>query len=780
MPSDIGVKMGVTGLAQFKQSMNQAQQSVKTLDAALKLNEKQYKANGDAETYMQQKSKLLQQQIAAQNTVVKQGQQALDAMAKNGVDPASKSYQQMSQRVLEAQSALLDMHGDLDSVGQSAQATTQKTDQLTNSLNGINKKVNFDAVLGGIGKITSGMEAAAKKVESLARDVWATMAMAGAWADNENTLAAMYGLDVETLQRMQGASRTIDTSVESIIKSQQKLKNNMTSGSKDFDEAIKKLDVSLTNGSQWWKNTEGQTGAEVRERIQEAMKMRDFTDIFWDIGDAILHYDDAIERDAMAQKIFGTSWRELIPLFQAGRKEYEETLDAQSIVTQENVDKLNALDDALQKLDQDYQATKYTLLSEFAPAFTAVGGTLSDLLGRFNEYLQTGEGQEKLDDLSQAVTDLFSGLSDADFGQAIDTAGGILDTITGALEWIRENHGEVETAIKGIGGAFLTLKAAEVVGGLAQGANALKQLFGGGAAAAGGAAAGASGGAVTTTAGTAVSGLAKGLGIGALFKTGAEMTKDDPLTLWGRLNGAKGPQAISISPSSIVPTATELRRSRYGSNLETASEESMRTAVENVYDRLYQAINDYDPNTSTQNTTQFFDNVLYPLIQEAGQERGVVGDSMAQIADLIYDKWIQSLFDDEWEGTTGGLLNILQEAIDANAQGLTVDTMPVLPEDAADALQSQLSSLNLSVPVTAVPRFGVMSHANGLPFVPFDGYIAALHKGERVVPANQNRNYTANSNLYVETMNMNNGTDAQGLAAAMAAENRRIRAGFGS
>ena len=86
MPSDIGVKMGVTGLAQFKQSMNQAQQSVKTLDAALKLNEKQYKANGDAETYMQQKSKLLQQQIAAQNTVVKQGQQALDAMAKNGVD----------------------------------------------------------------------------------------------------------------------------------------------------------------------------------------------------------------------------------------------------------------------------------------------------------------------------------------------------------------------------------------------------------------------------------------------------------------------------------------------------------------------------------------------------------------------------------------------------------------------------------------------------------------------------------------------------------------------
>ena len=76
----IDVKMGVSGLAQFKQSMNQAQQSVKTLDAELKLNEKQLQASGDKETYMQQKSKLLQQQITAQNKVIKEGQNALNAM----------------------------------------------------------------------------------------------------------------------------------------------------------------------------------------------------------------------------------------------------------------------------------------------------------------------------------------------------------------------------------------------------------------------------------------------------------------------------------------------------------------------------------------------------------------------------------------------------------------------------------------------------------------------------------------------------------------------------
>ena len=177
---DASVKMGVTGISQFKSGMNQAQQSVKTLDAALKLNEKQLQATGDKETYMQQKSKLLQQQIAAQNTVIKQGQQALAAMEKNGVNPASQAYQKMQQQVLNAQTALLGMHDQLNTVGESAQETAQKTDQLADSLNGINKKVSFDAVLGGIGKITDGMEAAGHKIEAIARDVWDTMATAAA------------------------------------------------------------------------------------------------------------------------------------------------------------------------------------------------------------------------------------------------------------------------------------------------------------------------------------------------------------------------------------------------------------------------------------------------------------------------------------------------------------------------------------------------------------------------------------------------------------------------
>ena len=49
-----------------------------------------------------------------------------------------------------------------------------------------------------------------------------------------------------------------------------------------------------------------------------------------------------------------------------------------------------------------------------------------------------------------------------------------------------------------------------------------------------------------------------------------------------------------------------------------------------------------------------------------------------------------------------------------------------------------------------------------------------------VVPAREVQSRSFNSNLYVESMYMNSGTDAEGLAAAMAAAQRRTMSGFGS
>ena len=115
---------------------------------------------------------------------------------------------------------------------------------------------------------------------------------------------------------------------------------------------------------------------------------------------------------------------------------------------------------------------------------------------------------------------------------------------------------------------------------------------------------------------------------------------------------------------------------------------------------------------------------------------------------------------------------------------------PVVADGAAESIAEQVGPVE--IPVNLVlsgnnpfgPRISLTDllghHANGLPYVPYDGYLAELHRGEMVVPAREvaSRNYS--SNLYVESMIMNNGTDAQGLAAAMAAAQRRTMAGYGS
>ena len=119
-----------------------------------------------------------------------------------------------------------------------------------------------------------------------------------------------------------------------------------------------------------------------------------------------------------------------------------------------------------------------------------------------------------------------------------------------------------------------------------------------------------------------------------------------------------------------------------------------------------------------------------------------------------------------------------------------MEVSPDVIGDAAAEIAAQVGTV--SVPVSLVwdrtiggAGGGVawnswQKHANGLFSVPWDGYPAILHKGEQVVPAREVQSRSYNSNLYVENMIMNNGTDASGLASAMAAAQRREMAGYGS
>ena len=198
--ADVSVQMGVSGVSQFKQGMAQAQASVKSIDAALKLNEKQFKATGDAEAYMQNKTTQLNQKLQAQQSAVKNAEQALKAMKDSGVDPLSVSYQKMETQLLNAQSALLDTQNEINNLGAESADAAGKTDQLTNSLSGLNKKISLDQVISAIGSITSGMEKAAQKAVELGKQIWENITDSARWADDAATQAMILNMNVEDYQ----------------------------------------------------------------------------------------------------------------------------------------------------------------------------------------------------------------------------------------------------------------------------------------------------------------------------------------------------------------------------------------------------------------------------------------------------------------------------------------------------------------------------------------------------------------------------------------------------
>ena len=87
MASGVNVKMGVSGVSQFKQDINAVKQSLKTMDAQLSLTEKEFKETGDAEKYLQDKATELNAKLQMQKSILSNAEKALANMNKFEIVP---------------------------------------------------------------------------------------------------------------------------------------------------------------------------------------------------------------------------------------------------------------------------------------------------------------------------------------------------------------------------------------------------------------------------------------------------------------------------------------------------------------------------------------------------------------------------------------------------------------------------------------------------------------------------------------------------------------------
>ena len=461
MASGVNVKMGVTGVAQFKQNINQAKQSVKTLEAQLALSEKQFKASGDAESYMTEKSELLKAKLEAQKSVVENAEKALKQMADKGVDRSSKAYQDMYRQMLSAKGQMIDTENEMNGIAAAGDNAAEGVEDMNNALRDVGKGISWQNVTEGLHSITSGMQKVMSKAWQMGEAIVKATLGAGSWADELKTTAAQmstaeYTVTPEELQRMRKTANLIDTDVETIVAARSKLLKGLGNDTKATMSAMEVLGI----------NTDGKSGI----------------DLFWEAGDAIMKLGTDAEQEANATALFGKSWKELIPLFQAGREEYDKTMESWSVVENDQIDNLGKMDDQYQKLSGEWETFQNEILATFAGPLTTGMEKLTGFVQELNEYLDTPDGQAMIKQMGDTVTQLIEDLTKVNPEDVVNGLKGVVDGITGGLQWIAEHSSEVVGAVGAFIGAWGVAKTAEGITTVLKLINGIKGLSAGGAA----------------------------------------------------------------------------------------------------------------------------------------------------------------------------------------------------------------------------------------------------------------------------------------------------------
>ena len=510
MASGVNVKMGVSGIAQFKQSITQAKTSIKTLDAQLALTEKQYKATGDAETYMQQKTEQLQSKMEAQRAIVENAEKALKNMKDRGVDMNSKAFQDMVQQLARANADLLDTQMQMQGVETAADNSAAAVGDMATELSSIGSQVSFQTVIQGLDNIADGIQHAVTKAYELGKALFLATLDSASWADEINTAAQKAGMSTKEYQQMAAAAEQVDTSIDSVIGSQQKLAQAAENDGEEMQKIFARLGVQRTRYGE----------------------VRDLKDLFWETGEALMKIDNEADRSAMGKKLFG-QWRELIPMFEMGREKYEELRESQTYVDEEHMKSLQSLDDSYKDMQHQIEVLKHDFFAELAPSIQTVTDALSGLLKRFNEYLKSDKGQEMMKSLGDNIEKLFSSVANFDPEEAVKKIGDVMGAIESGFQWISDNWESVQTGLLAIAGGWAAIKVATFglkIGELVTGLKGLP-FFGGGGNSGGGTGTGT--GTETTTGISSlglsgVGGLAGIAAIGAGFNWAIDRRRNSP------------------------------------------------------------------------------------------------------------------------------------------------------------------------------------------------------------------------------------------------------------
>lgn len=479
----VETKVTATGVSQYKREMEKAQGAVKALDSELALCEAQYKATGDKATYLQTRTRLLQDKLVAEKKAVEQAEQALEAM-KAQYGENSTQVQTWRDKLAKARTSLINTQSALDKtktamqnldkenlddaeqevedLGTAADTTKDKTEGIGTAMSGIASKLDIQTITEGLDSITQKMEDVMQKAARMASSIWQAGTDAASWADATRDAATAVDMSIEDYQRAAYAAQFFGTSIDGITRANKKI----VKASQSADGLV--------------------VGDKTISLINEATgEAKSWTDVLFDSLDAIGQIEDPMARDAAAMELFGRNFGDMYGLLSAGREEWNRRWNEAPVVQESSVNSLADAADAVKEMDSSLNTLKMEVLTALAPSIETIAGAISSLAKSLTTFIQSKEGQKLMSRLADSIESIFTSITDNNFSGAIDLVKGAMEGLVSAFEWIGENKDTVITAVQLIAGAFLSLKTVSLGLKGVNFVNSLKNLIGAGSSAKG-------------------------------------------------------------------------------------------------------------------------------------------------------------------------------------------------------------------------------------------------------------------------------------------------------
>lgn len=344
---------------QLSKAINQMRGEAKGLDKELGYIKTALKFDPKNVDLLKQKMTLLKESTSKSKKDIEDLKKALDEMKANGVDQTSAEYRELEREIAIAEAKQKSLNKEIRKLEASTSTLGQASQKMAAFGNATTKAGES---LRGLSMVAGAVDVALAGITI----------KAGQTADDLNTMSKVTGISTTELQKYKYSADLLDVSVETIAKSQTKMKKSMYSaqqGSKTMADAFAKLGVSIedSNGN-----------------------LRSQDEVFTESIKALGQMSNETERDALAMQIFGKSASELNPLIEDNGETFERVAqifanNGLEVVDQETIDKANQFQDALDTLKATGMATLSTigmqLAGYLAPAMEKIAEVLGKVMG---------------------------------------------------------------------------------------------------------------------------------------------------------------------------------------------------------------------------------------------------------------------------------------------------------------------------------------------------------------------------------------------------------------